>query len=297
MAPTNTDLENAVYVFESATQYTGAYRLFVNGLPAIDRFVGTVQGFFVRVLSGQTSGTLNFQDSQRLTDPTMQMPFRRDAPDLRPLVQLDLHSASGAADAFYDYAQPGATCLNLASVASTDEALSIDGRPAFAPATALALAVGVPAADTYTLVAADLANRPAGLDAFLTDAATDQTVNLRTQPSYAFVQAATLLTGRFTLTFGARTALAAAAALTAAEMSLYSNPAHGTCTAVVPAVAGTSAVQATLLNALGHVVRHQSATLSPVGARLTMETASLAVGAYTLCLQLGTAALAKRVVI
>ncbi|GAB2705818.1 hypothetical protein GCM10011495_23310 [Hymenobacter frigidus] len=312
-----TNLEDAMYVFESATQYTGSYRNYVNGVPAANRFIGMAQGFFVRVAAGQTSGTLNFQNSQRVTDPTVQVRFRRDAPDLRPLVQLDLRGATGAADAFYAYAQPGATAafdaafdarklpnttgLNLASVASTGEALSIDGRPAFAPATALALTVGVPAAGTYTLVAADLTNLPAGLDAFLTDAATGRTVNLRTQPSYAFAvtaaQAATLLTGRFTLAFGARTALAAAAALTAAEVSLYPNPAHGTFAVQVPAVAGATAVQATLLNALGQAVRHQSAALSPAGALLTVETAGLAAGVYTLRLQVGTAALAKRVVI
>ena len=311
------NLDAAMYVFESVTQYTGSYRPFVNGLPTTNSYVGTAQGFFVRVSSGQTSGTLNFQNSQRVTDPTVPVPFRRDAPDLRPLVQLDLRGATGAADAFYTYAQPGATAafdaafdarklpnttgLNLASVASTGEALSIDGRPAFAPATALALTMGVPATGTYTLVAADLANLPAGLDAFLTDAATGQTINLRTQPSYAFAvtaaQAATLLTGRFTLAFGARTALAAAAALTAAEVSLYPNPAHGTFTVQVPAVAGATAVQATLLNALGQAVRRQSAALSPAGARLTVETAGLAAGVYTLRLQVGTAALAKRVVI
>ena len=79
---------------------------------------------------------------------------------------------------------------------------------------AQALTVGVPAAGTYTLLATDLTNLPAGLDAFLTDAATGRTVNLRTQPSYAFAvtaaQTTTLLTGRFTFAFGARTALAAA---------------------------------------------------------------------------------------
>ena len=55
------------------------------GIPAANRFVGTAQGFFVRMSSDQTSGTLNFQNSQRVTDPTVQVSFRRDAPDLRPL--------------------------------------------------------------------------------------------------------------------------------------------------------------------------------------------------------------------
>ncbi|WP_216691005.1 LamG-like jellyroll fold domain-containing protein [Hymenobacter siberiensis] len=313
----NTNLENAMYVFESATQYTGSYRPFVNGLPTTNRYVASGQGFFVRVSSGQTSGSLNFLNSQRVTDPATLVPFRRDAVDARPLVQLDLRGTTGAADAFYTYAEAGATPafdaafdarklpnttgLNLASLASTGEALAIDGRPAFTAASTLALTVGVPAAGTYTLAAATLANLPAGLEAFLTDATTGQTVNLSQQPRYAFsvspTQAASLLTSRFTLHFAARSVLATAPALTAAEVTLYPNPAHSAFTVLVPGVAGASLVQATLLNALGQVVNRQSTSLPTAGARLTVDAAGLAPGVYTLRLQVGATALAKRVVI
>ena len=139
------------------------------------------------------------------------------------------------------------------------------------------------------------------LDAFLTDAATGQTVNLRLQPAYAFTlstaQIATVITGRFTLHFAARTALATAAALTAAQVSLYPNPAHDAFAVPVPAVAGAAQVQATLLNALGQVVRQQSAALPVGGAQLTVPTAGLAAGVYTLRLMAGAATLAKRVVV
>ncbi|WP_345120176.1 LamG-like jellyroll fold domain-containing protein [Hymenobacter antarcticus] len=309
-------LDGAMYVFESASQFNGTYRSYVNGLPAANRFVGTAQGFFVRVSSGQNAGTLTFRNGQRVTDATLQVPFRRDAADARPLVQLDLRGATGAADAFYAYAETGATPafdaafdarklpnttgLNLASLASTGEALSIDGRPAFTAATVLPLTVGVPAAGTYTLTAAALTNLPAGLDAFLTDAATGQTINLSQQPTYAFsvspTQAA-LLTSRFTLAFAARSVLATAQALTAANVTLYPNPAHEQFTVLVPAVAGATAVQAELLNALGQVVRRQSAPLAATGARFAVQTAGLAAGVYTLRLHAGGATLAKRVIV
>jgi hypothetical protein len=309
-------LDPAMYVFESASPYTGAYRPYVNGVPAANRYVASGQGFFVRVSAGQTSGTLNFRNVQRVTDPATQVPFRRNAADARPLVQLDLHGATGPADALYAYAEAGATPafdapydavklpnstgLNLSSAATSGEALAIDGRPAFTAATVLPLNVGVPAAGTYTFTAAALNNLPVGLDAYLRDAQTGQTVNLRTQPSYAFTvttaQATALLVGRFTLQFAAA-ALATAPALTAAQVSVYPNPATARFTVLMPGVAGAAAVQAELLNALGQVVHRQSAALPASGATLQVETANLAAGVYTLRLLAGATTVAKRVVV
>ncbi|MCC3153338.1 FG-GAP-like repeat-containing protein, partial [Hymenobacter sp. BT770] len=310
-------LDAAMYVYESAGQYTGSYRSYVNGLPAANRFVGTAQGFFVRVSPGLTSGTLTFQNSQRVTDPTAQVPFRRSTADLRPLVQLNLRGATGPVDALYAYAEAGATPafdaafdavklpnttgLNLASIATSSEALAIDGRPAFTATTVLPLTVGVPAAGTYTLTAAALSNLPAGLDALLTDATTGQTVNLSRQSSYSFAvtaaQAQAVMAGRFVLHFAASSPLATAPALTAAEVTLYPNPAHDQFTVLVPAVAGASLVQGTLLNALGQAVRQQATATTAAGARLGFNTSGLAAGVYTLRLQAGSTTLAKRVVL
>ena len=310
-----TNLDAAIYVYSSTGPYVGNYRSYANNMGG-NPVLPLGQGFFVRVSTGQTSGGLTFHNSQRLTSPNA-TPFQRTATDVRPLVQLELRGATGPADALYAYAEAGTTPgfdsqydaeklpnpsgLNLSSAAATGQALAIDGRPAFTTATVLPLAVGVPAAGTYTLSAAALRNLPGTLDAFLTDAATGQTVNLRLQPAYAFTlstaQIATVITGRFTLHFAARTALATAAALTAAQVSLYPNPAHDAFTVTVPAVAGAAQVQATLLNALGQVVRQQSAALPVGGAQLTVPTAGLAAGVYTLRLMAGAATLAKRVVV
>ena len=86
-------------------------------------------------------------------------------------------------------------------------------------------------------------------------------------------------------------------ALTAAGVSVYPNPAHESFTVLVPAVPGAPRVQAELLNALGQVVRTQSAALPAAGAQLLVPTADLAAGVYTLRLRAGDATLAKRVVI
>ena len=314
------NLDAAVYVYESASQYSGSYRANVNGVGGNansgSSLIASSQGFFVRVTNGQTSGTLTFRNTQRITDFATQVPFRRSSADTRPLVRLDLHGATGPADSFFAYAEAGATPnvdpafdavklpnptgLNLSSATAAGLNLAIDGRPAFTAATVLPLNVGVPAAGTYTLSAAVLNNLPAGLDAYLRDAQTGQTLNLRSQPAYAFTvtagQATALLTGRFSLAFSA-TALATAPALTAAQVALYPNPARGTFTVLMPGVAGATAVQAELVNALGQVVRRQSAPLPASGATLAVPTAELAAGVYTLRLLAGPASLAKRVVI
>ena len=192
------------------------------------------------------------------------------------------------------------TGLNLSSTAASGQRLAIDGRPVFDASTVLPLAVGVPAAGSYTLAAVALTNLPAGLDAYLRDAQTGQTVNLRTQLAYAFsvtaAQATAPLVGRFSLAFSA-SALATAPALTAAQVALYPNPAHARFTVLMPGVSGASAVQAELVNALGQVVRRQAAALPASGATLTVETDELAPGVYTLRLLAGPTTLAKRVVL
>ena len=315
-ASDRTGLDGAMYVFESRGQYIGSYRSYANGMGS-SPLIGSGQGFFVRVSTGQTSGTLTFHNSHRLTSYGTQVIVKRITTDTRPLVQLELRGATEPADVLYAYAETGATPafdaqfdavklpnttgLNLASLATSGEALAIDGRPAFTAATVLPLTVGVPAAGTYSLTAMALSNLPAGLDAFLTDNTTGRTVNLSQQPAYAFsvttAQAAALITGRFAITFAARSVLATTTALTAAEVTLYPNPTHAAFTVLVPAVAGAGLVQATLFNALGQVVRQQAAALPAAGARLVVETADLTAGIYTLRLLVGATTLAKRVVI
>ena len=317
-----TGVDRAMYVQQSTGQYAGQYRSYVNGnstnpLPlAVDNsLIAAGQGFFVRVSQGQTSGSITFQNYQRVTSYAQQTAFQRTTADTRPRVHLTLAGA-GLADGFVTYAETGATAgfdrdfdaaklpnptgLNLSSATPGDN-LSIDGRAAFTAATVLPLNVGVPAAGTYTLAAATIANLPAGLTASLRDAATGQTTPLAAGTTYSFsvtaTEAASLLTGRFTLQFSSASPLATAASLVATEVTVYPNPAHGRFTVLVPAVASAPAVQAELLNTLGQVVRRQSAALPAAGATLTVETAGLAAGVYTLRLTAGASILAKRVVL
>lgn len=307
-------LDAAIYMFVSTSQYVGNYQSYTNGIGNPVLPVG--QAFFTRVSSGQTSASLTFRNSQRLTTP-ISTALQRTNTDPRPLVQLELRGPNGLPDALYVYAETGATAgfdtqydalklpnstgLNLASTANTAQALAIDGLPAFNPATVLPLTVGVPGAGSYTLTAVALKNLPIGIDALLTDATTGQTVNLRQQSAYSFSisadQAAALVTDRFMLRFGVRAALAAGTTLTAADVTLYPNPAHGTFTVLLPAAAATTGVRAELLNSLGQVVRHQTAAPSATGASLAVDAAGLAGGVYTLRLRVGRTTVARRVVI
>ena len=165
----------------------------------------------------------------------------------------------------------------------------------------LPLTVGVPAAGTYTLNAAALTNLPAGLDAYLHDAVTGQTINLRQQPRYAFAvspaQAQAGLSTRFSLGFSPQAILATHAGLHAGEVSLFPNPSHDSFTVLVPAVTGASLVQVQVLNALGQVVRRLNAALPADGASLHVDTAGLAGGVYILRLSAGPTTLTKRVVL
>ena len=314
------NLDAAIYVYSSTGPYVGTYRTF---LPPTDvsEAIGNgvlpvAQGFFVRVSAGQTSGSLTFRNAQRLISPEATT-FQRGTAGTRPLVQLELRGATGPADALYAYAQAGATPafdsqfdaeklpnttgLNLSSTATSGQRLAIDGRPVFAAATVLPLTVGVPAAGTYTLSAAALTNLPAGLDAYLHDAVTGQTINLRQQPRYAFAvspaQAQAGLSTRFSLGFSPQAILATHAGLHAGEVSLFPNPAHDSFTVLVPAVTGTSQLRAELLNALGQVVRRLGAALPADGASLRVDTAGLAGGVYILRLSAGPTTLTKRVVL
>jgi rhamnogalacturonan endolyase len=305
--------EAAIYVYSSTSQYQGQYRAYVNGVG--NPVLPVAQGFFARVATPGTSATFTFRNSQRLTSPDATA-FQRSAADSRPQVQLDLGAATGPADTFYAYAETGASSafdatydatkllnprgLNLASLAGGTK-LAIDGRAAFTATTAIALAVGVPAAGSYSLSARAFHNLPTGLVPYLHDSQTGQTVLLTVGTRYAFsvtpAEAATTIAGRFTLQFSPLVTLATTPSLSITEVTVHPNPAHARFTVQVPPVAAAPSVQAELLNTLGQAVRRQSAALPVTGATLTVETTGLAPGVYVLRLQAGTNIVTKRVVV
>ena len=295
-------LDAAMYVYESTSQYGGQYRSYVNGIGGGSPLIGTAQGFFVRVSSGQTSGQLSFRNAQRLTSFTAQVPVRRGAADRRPQLQLSL-SGAGLNDQLYLYAQTGATAdadpaydavklvnahgLNLAALSATGQPLAIDGRPGLTGR--IALAVSVPAAGSYTIGADSLAYL-ADTRVELLDNLTGTRTLLTAGSRYRFSTSTTTAPGRFWLNLTPAAPLAAASAASAAQVLVYPNPAHDRLTVLRPA---GGAAQATLLNALGQVVRQ----LPLPAAETTLDLHGLASGVYTLRLALPQGLVTRRIVV
>jgi hypothetical protein len=220
-------LEGAIYVYSSTSQYAGRYRSCVNGVGNPVLPLG--QAFFARVATGQTSATMTFRNSQRLTVPNSTASLRTAA-DLRPRVQLTLQDGGGSlADEATMYFEQGATSgfepafdaeklpnpsgLNLATTQASQQ-LSIDGQPELGAAQRVVpLAVGVPAAGVYTFTASQLLNLGT-VPTYLRDLQTGALVDLAAQPSYQFTisNAAALTTTRFALVFSPRQVLATAPA-------------------------------------------------------------------------------------
>ncbi|WBO86757.1 Ig-like domain-containing protein [Hymenobacter yonginensis] len=305
-ASQRTNVDAAMYVFESTSQYGGQYRSYANGIGA-SPLIGLAQGFWVRVSEGQTSGSLNLLTANRVTTYNQQAPVRRGAADSRPQLQLQLAGATGPADDLFVYAQAGATAgldaefdaaklpnssgLNLASLTAAGELLAIDGRPAFgsAAATSIPLSVAVPQAGTYTFTAAALHNLPVGTRAELVDKLTGTRTVLAAGTRYAFSLSTTTAPGRFSLNLAPAGVLSSGAAALAAQVSVFPNPSTGLVTVLRPA---TGTASAEVLNALGQVVRRVA--LPTAETRLDLR--ELPTGIYTLRLTTPQGTVSKRLV-
>jgi hypothetical protein len=273
-------LEGAIYVYHSTGPYVGQYRSYVNGIGNSVLPLG--QAFFARVATGQSTASLTFRNSQRLTVPngtTMQ----RTTADSRPLVQLTMQGAgSPLADAAIVYFEQGATSgfesaydaeklpnpngLNLAT-SQGGRQLSIDGQAMLGTTQRVVrLAVGVPVAGTYTFTVNQLQNF-SGVPVYLRDLQTGAMVDLGQQPSYQFTvaTAAALNTTRFELVFSPQQVLATVPVALAQQVAVYPNPARKQATIELPTSLIRQPVTATLVDALGRVVRQQvlPASLAP----------------------------------
>ncbi|MDO7873164.1 FG-GAP-like repeat-containing protein [Hymenobacter sp. ASUV-10] len=304
-ASQRTNLDAAVYVFESSSQYGGGFRSYVNGVGG-NALVGSSQGFWVRMTPGQTTASLALTNANRVTSFSRQAPVRRSAADVRPQLtlalagnnlsdDLTLYAEAGATagvDAAFDAAKmPNSHGLNLAALAAGGEALAIDGRADFATATAVPLTVGVPALGAYAFTATALANLPAGTRAELADNLTNTRTVLTAGASYAFTMSSFTAPGRFWLNLmPAAAPLASANAALEAQVLAYPNPAHGQLTVLRPAA---KVATAELLNSLGQRVR----SLALPTAETVVNLHGLAAGVYTLRLTLDGQPVAKRVVV
>ncbi|WP_240471657.1 T9SS type A sorting domain-containing protein [Hymenobacter aerophilus] len=299
---------DAVYVYKSSSQYAGTYQFYQNGFGTLPGgLIPAMQGFFLRV--SQNVPSFSFQNSWRVTgyqNPT----FNRPTADTRPAVQLDLVDAKGTREPAFLYFEAGATPgrddhydaeklpnttgLNLASVATTGEALAVNGLPALgSEVVVVPLTVDVPQAGRFALAAASLANLPASTLVELVDNQTGTRHDLRQLPAagYAFTADSRRVAGRFVLNLRPGTVTATGPAALAAQVRAYPNPAQGQLTISRPAGGPASAV---LLNAIGQQLR----TVALPTTETTVSLQGLPTGVYALRVTLaGGQTVVQRVVV
>jgi hypothetical protein len=297
-------------VYESTSQYAGNYRSYVNGIGG-NPVLPVAQGFFARVSAGQTSTSITFRNSQRLTafDATT---FRRGAPDPRPQVQLTLRSnTSPVRDDAYVYFEAGATAgtdaefdavklpnpsgLNVATRAS-GSSLAVNGLPVSGPASVtVPLAIGVPATGTYILQATQLLNFGPGAQPFLRDLQLGTLTDLSLHPVYTFTMNAANTTPRFELVFGPQQVLGTTSAALAAQVAVFPNPAGKSVFVELPARVSRQAVEATLVDGLGREVLRQ---VLPAGVPThTLPLVAVPSGVYLLRLQTQAGTVVKKLVV
>ncbi|RZL13330.1 MAG: T9SS type A sorting domain-containing protein [Hymenobacter sp.] len=289
------NLENAIYVYSSTSQYAGQYRSYINnvGNPVLP----SGQAFFMRVAAGQASGSL----------------VLRTTAETRPLVQLTLQGASsplldeatvyfeqGATadfDGAYDAEKlPNPTGLNL-STTQAGHQFSINGQAVLdANSRVIPLAIGVPTAGNYTLTADQLLNLNATF-VYLRDLQLGTLTNLRQQTAYSFTvtNAATLNTSRFELVFSSQQVLATAPAALAQQVAVYPNPAKTQVTIELPLGMSRQPVTAALVDALGRVVRQQVLPASLSSHAFALPT--VLPGVYLLRLTTEAGTVVKKLVI
>jgi hypothetical protein len=309
---TRTNLDDAVYVYQSTGQYVGQYRSYVNGMGGSPQ-VAAMQGFFMRVTNPNTSNaSLALTNDARVTSFAATPSFNRTAADSRPQVRLRLQGSTPLIDETTVYFEQGATAafdprfdafklpnssgMSVSSLITNSE-LSINGLAPLTSATVtVPLNVQVSGPGSFSLNAIDLLNFNSATPVYLLDTQTGARIDLSKQPVYSFTANTASLPGRFSLLFGA-SPLATAPAAVADQVKLFPNPAKGSFTVVVPAELGRAAVTATLFNQLGQQVAQQVLPMTAAGASAQFDVSYLSMGVYTLRLKSGDNQVVKRVVV
>ncbi|MDO7886016.1 DUF4331 family protein [Hymenobacter cheonanensis] len=308
----STNMDAAVYVYQSTGQYVGQYRSYVNGMGGGTPLVAAMQGFFKRVTTPSQMASFALTNDVRVTTFATTPSFNRTAADTRPQVRLRLQGSTPLIDETTVYFEQGATAafdprfdafklpnssgMSISSLI-TNEELSINGLAPFTGATVtVPLNVQVSGPGSYSLNAIDLLNFSSATPVYLLDTQTGARIDLSKQAVYSFTANTASLPGRFSLLFGA-SPLATAPAAVANQVKLFPNPAKGSFTVVVPAELGREAVTATLFNQLGQQVAQQVLPMTAAGASAQFDVSYLSLGVYTLRLKSGDNQVTKRVVV
>jgi hypothetical protein len=300
-------VDDALYVYQSTSQYGGAYRSFVNGVGTTST-IAMGQGFFVRLTEGTSAAQLTLTNSARTTDFSSNAVFQGDGVELRPRLQLTLQAANGPlSDATYVYFEEGSTAgidahydavklpnpngLSLSSLAA-GRSLAINGLPMLdATSLLVPLDVAVPQVGNYALQVGELRNFPTGTSLYLRDKELGTSTLLTANTNYAFTLSSAAAPGRFALEFSPNRTTTTAPAAVVEHLQVYPNPAQGRFALQLPT--GTGEATLTLTNALGQLVRRQAVH----DDQATVEVPGLTPGVYVLRVQTATTTLRQRVIL
>ena len=308
--------ENALYVFKSTGQYAGNYTSYVNGQSTNTgtNVLPLGQGFFVRVLAGQATGSIAFANSDRLTTPN-NTPFQRGTVDSRTQLTLALGNGTSRTQTVV-YFEAGATAsfdrafdarsmaspsgLVLATATPTAEQLSINGQPLLTGSDVLLpLQLAATTASTFTLAVDNLANLPAGYHAYLRDALIGSYTDLATTPSLSLSLLANAPTsGRYAVLFSTQARVLATAPAALAQLaSVYPNPAHTSATLLLPiALRDGAATTVLVVDNLGRTVLTRTLAAG-TAETLELPLSGLAAGVYSVQARTAVGLVAKRLVV
>jgi hypothetical protein len=225
---TKTNIDDALYFFEAGTtnQYLGTYSSYINGVSSdgvADNIISSMQGFFVHVSDGSypVTGTLGFSNSVRTNDLAPAF-FKSGITDSRPLVRINADFSDNQAPAdpvviYFDdettrYFEPENDALkrmntdtrvpNFYLYSQDTRRLSISGMP-FPSDSIDKVPVGlITEQDGWiSFYASEKEMFPNDLHAYLVDAETGITHNLKDDHSYDIYLDAGEYNSRFYLVF------------------------------------------------------------------------------------------------
>jgi len=217
---TKTNMNNAIYYFDAADQYTGTYSYFVNGYgtpSGTTGIIASMQGFFVKATG---TGSLDATNAVRVSDPN---PVFYKATVNNPTLRLRGYPVNNtsAADETVIYFDPQATSMfdgnfdaykmmnnnsaypNIFTRDSTPASLSIQALPPLSNNTDVIIPLGyiTKTNGNFTINASEILNFDPSLHIYLEDNQTSTSQDLTANPVYTFSMNANAPQYRFFIRF------------------------------------------------------------------------------------------------
>ncbi len=215
VAPASSEILDAIY-FTDNTENSGTLKVsYIDGVAVPESFNGQIaagQAFWVRAATAGVNGSINFRESQKVSGQT-QFYREGDISDLLRIVMkkgsahdeiaIRLHDdATSAFDSEFDAYKFDATGLNISSLTSNNDRLSINSVGGSQCDNNVALFIDGGTNGTYSLEFTGAGTFSADLQLYLNDKVENKKVSLLSTSSYTFtVTDAVKLKDRFEIVF------------------------------------------------------------------------------------------------